>query len=254
MHTTRKPPQDTSALFSLQEIMRLEAERELAERRRAAARVDDERRAKEAEEARRREEEQQRLAAAEQQRREVEQRDREERARLEAMREGELERARIEAEHSARMDALRAHQEHERALTVLRQDRSKRRAKWIAALSAVACVVAIVAGAFVIRAQAQRTRELEAHVAGMQSDIDAKRAELSRTTSPEDRRALEAQIADLQRHIDALNAGKATPAPPRASVAPVHRAAPPPGKPDVCEEIRKNPNDPRRFDPVNPCL
>lgn len=78
--------------------------------------------------------------------------------------------------------------------------------------------------------------------------------QIAHSTSPEDRKRLEDQLADVQRQRDALVAGsKVAAAPPTQNVVPTVRPQPK-KKDDVCEEIRKNPNDPRRFDPANGCL
>jgi len=234
--------------------MRLEAERELEERRKADEKVLAEQRAKELEEERKRADEQRRIAQEEERRREAARREREEAARLDAIREAERERARAEAEHKARMDALKLQQEHEQALALLGRDKSKRRAKGIAIVSVLLCVGLAVAGGLVIRAQMHKTAELEGRIAAYQTEIDETNDKIRRSTSPEERQRLEDQLADLQRQRDALAAGaKVVPPQPKATTQPTVVRPQPKGV-DVCEEIRKNPNDPRRFDPANGCL
>jgi colicin import membrane protein len=251
--SSRGKPQDTSALFSLQELMRLEAERELEERRKADERAAAEQRAREAEEAKRQDDERLRIAKEEERKLEAVRRDREEKARLDAIREAEQERARAEAEHTARMQTLRLQQEHEHALAALGRDTSKRRAKWLAAISVVVCIAVVVIGVFVVRAQMRKTAELEGQIAGLQSEIDEKQRQIATTTSPEDRKKLEDQLADLQHRVDTLSAGK-NPQPQQHIATPPANRTGVPKKDDPCEAIRNSPNDPRRFDPANPCL
>jgi hypothetical protein len=246
--------QDTSALFSLQEIMRLEAERELGERVKEDQRLQEEQRARENAEQLARKREEERVLAEEARRTEEARRRREEEVRLEAIREAERERARTEAEHAGRLEALRAQQQHEQALAMLGRDKSKQRAKWIAILSVSLLVIVGVVGGALLRAQMQRTRELEGNIAGLQAEIEKKQTEMAQATTPEKRKELEDQLAALNGQVDALKAGRTAP-PPQQHVAPPpvqNRVVP--KKDDVCEEIRKNPNDPRRNDPMNGCL
>jgi colicin import membrane protein len=119
--------QETSALFSLGELMRLEQDRiaqEEADRRARAladelARRDAEQRAREEELARIQLEQDRQRAEAE--------REREQTARLEAIRLAEVERARIEAEQRGRLDALSAQQQHDQKIKALETDASKKR-------------------------------------------------------------------------------------------------------------------------------
>ncbi len=245
--------QDTSALFSLQEIMRLEAERELGERVKEDQRVQQEQRAREQEEQLARTREEQRVAAEEQRRADDARDRREEAARHDAIREAERERARMEAENAGRLEALRAHQQHEQALALLGRDKSKRRAKWIAVLSVSLLVVVGVGGGIAYQQQVKRTEELSRQITQKQDEVDQKQREIARATTPEQRKELEDQLAALKGQVDVLKTGKT--APPQQHVAPTptpNRVVP--KKDDVCEEIRKNPNDPRRNDPMNGCL
>jgi hypothetical protein len=254
MHHGKSKPQDTSALFSLQELMRLEAERELDERRKQDEQLQADQRAREAEEQRQREHEQQRLTQEQERRALDAQREREEHARHGAIREAERERARIEAENAGRLEALRAQQQHEQALAALGRDRSKRRAKWLAVLSMSLLLLVAIGGGLFLRAQMHKTEELEGRIAGLQSEIDSKQRSLSTTTSPEERKRLEDELDALRNQVGALQTGK-TP-PPKQVTPPPNNAGTRSGakKDDVCEQIRSNPNDPRRFDPANGCL
>ena len=252
MQRSKSKPQDSSALFSLQELMRLEAERELEERLGEERRAEAEQRARETEEQRQQDEEKRRLAAEEERRMLVARREREEQARLQAIRDAERERARVAAEHVAELEALRSRQDHEQALAVLGRDRSKRRAKWIAVLSVSLLVLVGTGGGLVLRAQMQRTAELEDRIAALSAEIDAKTREISTTMSPDERKRREEELDELRRRIDVLQRGKVTPPPPPR--VPPPNVARPVKKDDVCEQIRNNPNDPRRFDPANGCL
>lgn len=256
MHHGKSKPQDTSALFSLQEIMRLEAERELGERAKEDQRQLAEQQAREREEELARKREEDRLAAEEARRVEDARRQREEEARLQAIHEAERVRARTEAEHAGKLEALKAQQQHEQALAMLGRDKGKRRAKWIAIASVLALALVGSVGGFALYKQTQRTELLERQIGDKQREIDETRIQLSETTTPEQRKELEDKLAALQGQVDALKTGG-------KAASPLQHVTPPPvqnrpnnvqKKDDVCEEIRKNPNDPRRFDPTNGCL
>jgi colicin import membrane protein len=119
--------QETSALFSLSELMRLEQNRirEEEEQRQAKVLADEmarreaDRLAREQERARLQQEEERRRAEAEQ--------ERERAVRLEAIRQAEVERARVEAEQRAKLEALSAQQQHEQKLKALETDAGKKR-------------------------------------------------------------------------------------------------------------------------------
>ena len=235
--------------------MRLEAERELEERRNRDEQLQEEQRAREADDQRQKDHEQQRVRDEQERTALAEQRGREEQARLEAIRDAERERARTEAEHAGRLEALRAQQQHEQALAVLGRDRSKRRAKWLAVLSLSLLLFVAIGGGLFLRAQMQKTAELEARIGGLQSEIETKQRAISTTTSPEERKRLEDELAGLRNQVDVLQTGNKTPQPKNVTPPPNNPGGrPAPKKDDVCEQIRNNPNDPRRFDPANGCL
>jgi colicin import membrane protein len=252
--------QDSSVLFSLQELMHLEEDRVKEEQQRVAARLAAEERVRQEEEARRRAEEHARMAAEDARRRAEEQRAREEAARLEAIRVAELERARLEAENAARLQALRAQQEHEQKVAELGRDSSKRKLTWLAVGSSVVLVAALVGGGIAIKSQMDRAAALQQTIASIQGEQEDLQKKLAAAASPEEREKLQAQLAEKQRELDAVKkereSGKQEPkavTPPR--VRTTTTATP---KNDPCEAMRQlkktNPNDPRLFDPANPCL
>jgi colicin import membrane protein len=119
--------QESSVLFSLKELMNLEEDRIKQEDADRQARVDADRRAQEEAELRRRQDESARLAAEEERRRVEEQRQREEAARLDAIRHAEIEKKRIEAERAAQLEAMSKQQEHARQLAMIQQDQGKKK-------------------------------------------------------------------------------------------------------------------------------
>src|SRR5512138_3672464 len=92
---------ESSVLFSLQELFNLEQDRIKQEDDEKKRRAEMEARAREEAERRARAEEQARVMAEEERRRLEESRQREESARLDALRQAEIERARVEAERLA---------------------------------------------------------------------------------------------------------------------------------------------------------
>lgn len=195
---------ESSVLFSLKELVNLEADRlrrEEDEKKQRdnealAARVDAERRAREAELAR--------IEAAEAQRRAAEQRAREEATRLDAIRLAEVERARVAAENAARLEALKRQQEHERELTALKEQSGRKKLVVVLGALAFALVTAIGIGGYVIHeanraaatAQAEAQRLIE-----QKNAIDDRMKELEREKagkSAAERAELEARIQKLE--------------------------------------------------------
>ena len=72
------------------------------------------------------------MREVEENRRAAEQRQREDAARLEAIKQAELERSKAETEHRAHLQAVAAQREHEAQLVKIRQDSSARRTKIVA--------------------------------------------------------------------------------------------------------------------------
>ena len=118
--------QESSVLFSLDEILRLENERILAEeqQRLSEVRKEEERRAAAARAEQ--ESEARRLQDLDEARKAKELNRREEAAKLEGVRLSEIEKVRSEAELQARMSLLAQNQRHEERLAALQQDRSKK--------------------------------------------------------------------------------------------------------------------------------
>lgn len=119
--------EDTSVLFSLQELAALEDERiQEEEAARAAARTEAERRRAEAEAAVREAEEARRQAEANA-RAEAARREAEDEARREAIRLAEVERVRVETEAAMAREMAEREAEHQRKLAALENDAERRR-------------------------------------------------------------------------------------------------------------------------------
>ncbi|WP_394828873.1 hypothetical protein [Pendulispora albinea] len=195
---------ESSVLFSLKELMSLEEDRirqEEAERRRqeeeaVQARLELERRAREEEEARIRAVEDERLAE--------EQRQREEAARLEAIRHAEIERARLEAENAARIQQMRNQQEHAERIAALSQDRSKKKLLYIAIGSGAFLVLVLIFGGMAIKSSLDKQAELEAALTAINQESESLKSKLKNATSPEERAELERQIAEKQAQMKEL--------------------------------------------------
>jgi colicin import membrane protein len=171
---------DSSVLFSLKELMSLEEDRIRGEedaRQRAAqaelqSRQDAERRVREEEEAR--------IRTEEERRRSEEQRQREEVARLDAIRHGEVEKARLDAENAARLDAMRAQQDHERQLTALKENTGKKRLAMIASGTGVILFLALVGGGLALKNQSDAADREKARHAQELAEQKAQVDKLSR--------------------------------------------------------------------------
>src|SRR5688572_15762664 len=162
---------DSSVLFSLQQLMSLEEERirgeEAAQRRREAdaarQRLEDERA--------RREEEESRLRRLDEERRSVEARTREESVRLEAIRFAEIERARVEAENVARLEVLKRQQHHEQELArVAAQSGRRRLALWLVGLG-VLLFTGAVGGAYALHLQSTRKEAVAAQARALEQQV-----------------------------------------------------------------------------------
>ncbi|MCL2777997.1 MAG: hypothetical protein FWD73_08330 [Polyangiaceae bacterium] len=205
---------ESSVLFSLKELMSLEEDRIKQEddnrkRKQAAelqARTDAERRAREAEEAQ--------IAAESERRRQETQRQREEQARVEAIRQAEVERVRTNAESEARLRETQQKQEHERKLVALAQDKKKKHLTYISVGIGTLLIAGAVGAAVVYRASVTRQQELqaeqertkkalaekEATIKKLQNDfkaatdaIAAAEEKARKATNDEERRAAEAE-------------------------------------------------------------
>jgi colicin import membrane protein len=178
--------QETSALFSLSELMRLEQDRIADEEKQKKARAVAEENARREAEQLAREQELARVKLEEDRRRQEAEREREHAARLEAIREAEALRVRVETEQRARLEALSAQQLHEQKLRALETDAGKKKLsrafRWTLGLSA-AFIVGVVALYF-----GRLRPETRSQVQSLESLIQGQRQETEAT-----QRALNAQ-------------------------------------------------------------
>ncbi len=195
--------QESSVLFSLNELMNMEQERiqkesdakRASEEAAVAARMEEERRA--------REEEERRLREAAEQQRMTEARSREEAARLEAIRQAELEKARLDAENRARMEQLSRQQDHERQLHSLSQDKQKKKLLQIAiGLGALFLIFAVVA-VVVIKKNLDEKEAFQAQMQQLMADRNDIESKL-KNASEEDKRKLMEELANKEKAIQNL--------------------------------------------------
>lgn len=228
---------ESSVLFSLQELMSLEEERINEEEATKAARERAERERVEAEARARREAEERSLRAEEERRRAEELRKREEEARLEAIRQAELQKAAHEAEHKSRMEALSAQQAHEQQLAALRSDKQKKKLTIAVGVVAALLVFGGIGGVVAFKnAQEQAEKEkaillAQAEQLKAEADQNVRRLEeqlrTSASLSEAQKAALEQQIADAKKaaesaskdvsNVKAGGGGTARPSQPRPS-------------------------------------
>lgn len=203
--------QESSVLFSLQEILKLESSR-VAEQE-ARCREEELRAAAAAHEA---ELESRRQAAdllrqQEEDRRRAELRKKEEQARLEAIRTAEIERARKESEHEARLRFTLQQQRHEERLASIKQDQSKRRLRrtiFALAFCALAGAAIGVWRADAASVESERRRAvLEAEKLEIQERIRAREAELGREIGRMSERQ-QRELAALRTRLSKLSAEK----------------------------------------------
>ena len=183
--------QETSALFSLSELMRLEQNRIAEEEEQRKATILAEENARRESERLAREQEGVRLKLEEDRRREEAEREREHAARLEAIRQAEIERARVEAEQRGRLEALSAQQQHEQKLAALQSDAGKKRLSRVLRLTLGLSTVLIV-GAVALYFGRLRP-ETRSEVRSLESLIQGQRQQTEAT-----QRALDAQNQKLQ--------------------------------------------------------
>jgi colicin import membrane protein len=225
--------QETSALFSLKELMRLEESRIREEEERARQRVETAARARREAERLAAERKLAEMRAAEDRVREADARRREEAARLEALRAAEIERARVEAVERARAEALIQKQAHDEKLALLRASDTKKRLAWTAWISLALCITMVAAGALLYFGKwkpAAEARALE-----MQGIIDEQRAR-----SHEMERSLDEQKKKAEEIEERLRAQRE--ATPSTAPAPIpdkgprvqRPVKPPPPKPTSC--------------------
>jgi len=183
--------QETSALFSLSELMRLEQNRIAEEDEQRKAKVTAEENARRESERLAREEERVRLKLEEDRRREEAEREREHAARLEAIRQAEIERARVEAEQRGRLAALSAQQQHEQKLAALKSDAGKKRLSRVLRLTLGLSTVLIVGAAALYFGRLRP--ETRSEVRSLESLIQGQRQQTEAT-----QHALDAQNQKLQ--------------------------------------------------------
>ncbi|AUX47216.1 carbohydrate-binding protein [Sorangium cellulosum] len=206
--------QESSVLFSLKQLMRLEDQRLREEREAAQRRALAEQEARRALERQALAEEEARLRAEEERRRREEAAAREEAARLEAIRAAAVEKARVEAEQRARIEALEKQQEHERSLAALAGDAQRRRLRrLVAAGSALgALVTAATLGLYLgkIRPDAERARaehaatraQHERRLAELEGDLAARERQIRDLSLAYQTVRSEAEKAELQRKLN----------------------------------------------------
>jgi colicin import membrane protein len=176
---------ESSVLFSLNQLMRIEEDRVAEEERRARAEAEAREAAQREVERRARAEEEAALQADEERRRAAAAARREEEARLEALRVAEVERVRLEAERQARLALLTQQHAHEQKLAAIAEDRQKRRLRraLVAGSIAAAAIFAGAGGWFfgVVRPaeEAARLRELDA-LTRREAENERLRGELGR--------------------------------------------------------------------------
>jgi len=178
-------PQDTSVLFSLNQIMHAHESRLREEQEAIASREEAERKAREESERRQAEEIAARAREEAEQKAREESLRRQEEARLEAMRLAAVERARIEAETQARIAMMAKAAEHERALEAMRADAEKKRLErtvMTGLLGAVA-VFGVATGVFFGKFRPETEAKLvegSARIAAIQEETDKLRANVDK--------------------------------------------------------------------------
>ena len=218
----RKESNDSSVVFSLNELMRLEDRRREEEAEAARAREAATRRAAAEAEARERAAEEERLRAAEARRLAEALAVCEHEARLQAMTEAEIVRARHEAEAATRAEELLATREHERALVVSRDEVSRRKLAR-ATYATAALLVATWAGGgwYSVQAARQMTEEQATYREATATQKGALE-KLQRAFEEQDDK-----IASLEKDFADLHRTETAPAPARAQVTPGPRGASP---------------------------
>lgn len=244
---------ESSVLFSLRELMSIEAERTAEERQREADTIESDRRAKMEAELRLRAAEEARMRENDARRAAEQAAMREETARHEAMRLAAVERARIEAEQSARLAKMELERKHERELAVIHTDEDKLRYKRVALLGtgvfalALASVVGFYFGVHKPKIDAEQ-EQMQRDIIAAQASADAAKQQAEAKEATIDR--LEKDLAkekdehkriEIQNQLDVLH-GKPLPAPPPTVRPPPHPTAHPTSAP--CDT----------HDPLDPCL
>lgn len=240
--------QESSVLFSLNELMSIEDQRLKEERAAEQQRADEELAARTEAERIEREAEEARIQAEENRRRMEEARQREEAARLEAIRLAEVERARAMAEQQARLEAMARQQEHEQKLAQLTHDKQKRRLQKIVTYGSLSALLVFggglgvyfgkirpeaeaenAAAAAQIRAQQEESERLRRDVDEKNAKVDKLLAEIKQAQGKAEQERLARELAAAQKARDAASS--------RFTVGP---KGPAKNEPCVC----KDPGDP----------
>lgn len=209
---------ESSAIVSLQELMRIEEQRLHQEEMERVAQAEAVRLAKEAADERRRAEEEQRLAQERESRAEEARKEREQAARMEAMRQALIEQERIKAERQAQQaeEALRLNHEREQA-KILQQSEAKKLRRMLVGVSLGAAT--LIAGGLGLYfgkikpdAEAQQARiqqETEAAQAALdaarrtntsnQEELTRLQKELNEARTPQENATVREKIEQLPR-------------------------------------------------------
>jgi colicin import membrane protein len=188
---------ESSAFYSLTELMDLERERVAAETALLQRRAREDRERREREEQAARDAEARRVREAEENRRAAEQRQREEVARLEAIRQAELERAKADAEQRARAEAEALQRAHSAALGEIRKESSVRPVK----MAAIAAIALLGTGLAALAFQLQQDQQQAARERAVAS---AQRQRLN-----EESARIVQEIEQLRQQVTETNAGAA---------------------------------------------
>jgi hypothetical protein len=214
---------ESSVVVSLDEIMRAEQDRLRAEATAKDAERAAERAARENRERERRETETQRLEHERDRRWRQECREREERARLEAIRLAELDRAHREADRIAQEETARQAKTAKESTVIPRLHRQLLIA-WIsvAAVIAISTLVNAVAVADANRRADARLADLSARHAAAEDEWTRERARLALQVDKADQRAIAAfaRATKAERELDALKSQKGQPPAGRSSWGP----------------------------------
>ncbi|NUQ75238.1 MAG: hypothetical protein HUU21_16935 [Polyangiaceae bacterium] len=213
--------QESSVLFSLNELMSIEDQRLKEEQAAAQKRADEELAARVEAERIERETEAARLQAEEERRRVEEARRREEAARLEAIRLAEVEKARAMAEQQARLEAMARQQQHEQKLAELAHDKQKKRLQKIVTYGSLSAILVIggvlgvyfgkikpeadaenIAAAAQIRAQQEESERLRRDVEEKNARVDKLLADLQAAQSKAEQERLARELAAAQKDRD----------------------------------------------------
>jgi colicin import membrane protein len=152
-------------------------------------------------------------------------RQREEQARLEAIREAEVAKARADAEAAARLQALKEQQAHEAALMRLKQDDSKKKLKIGIGVVAGILLLVAVGGGMALKSNSEEAAKAaqlaeEARKRSEQEQEDLRKAqaerdeelkklqqEISDLRTMKERATTDEEKAEIQRKLDAKVAG-----------------------------------------------